>query len=99
MRQLISSLITSKAIPRQLIQIPLEFASLANESDGTKTFSLQPELSDYKPREGRTIFFFMYDTIVYDEKSGHNTVFLQVDVGRIKCTTPGCKNCNVIFKY
>lgn len=40
-----------------------------------KLSSLQPELSDYTRREGRTIFFFMYDTIVYDEKSGHNNSF------------------------
>lgn len=38
LRQLIRSLITSKAIPRQLIQTPVEFASLANESDGKNTF-------------------------------------------------------------
>lgn len=72
MRQLISSLITSKAIPRQLILTPMEFASLANESDAKILSSLQPELSDYIPREVRTSLLFMYDTIVYNEKSRHN---------------------------
>lgn len=38
LRQLISSPITSKAIPRQLIRMPVEFASLANATDGKNTF-------------------------------------------------------------
>lgn len=83
LRQLISSLITLKAIPRQLI-CPRSLLGWPMPPMEKILSILQPESSDCTPREVRTLFFFTYDTIVYDIRSGHRSNVFAGGLGRNK---------------
>lgn len=57
LRQLISSLITSKAIPRPLIQMPVEFARLANGTDRKNTFQFTAWVIGPHSKRGKNTVF------------------------------------------
>lgn len=67
---------------------------------GKKTFQFTAWVTWLHTQRGKIIFFSLCITQQFMiTNQATVTVFLQVDVGRIKCTTPGCKNCNCIFKH
>lgn len=57
LRQLISSLITWKAIPKQMIQIPMEFARLANTTNGQNTFQFTAWVIWLRTQRGKNVVF------------------------------------------